>query len=841
MTSRRPDLLPLNRPLWQHLDRVALFVLLCVITLRPTVTESYDSAPTGVGAALRDIGDPSPARTLAIDLAILICAAVVAGVRAIRRSDPRHAVPSGVSTPADAPDARRRIPIPVALLCAGTALLVLGAVVSTAYAGNRRLAINASIDWICNLVLMVTLAVLVYTPRRRALLIACIVAAGAVQAAQCFEQYFISFDDTWQHYQSIKADFWYAQGVSLDSERVVMFENRIRAREASGFLPHSNITGSVLALAALAGAGVIVAATTGSRRPSAAEKRSALTERLAPGAAAVCILASIAAIPLTGSRGAVGAAVVSVIGTTAWIVLRRRRRWSARRTLAWTGGAALLVGTAVLAHGLYHRSLPGVSLNFRWQYWTASARMIADHWWSGIGRENFGREYLRYKSIESPEEISTPHNLLVQAACDWGVAGAAGLVLLLLGGSWMLARRADLNAEVGASRSGLPPQGEDGANMSGHSPQQSSDWATPARWLILRAVPLLAVWPVLREGWIGIFDPGYVYYTTITVTSSWLIPLVATFLALFPADEGSASVTDASLRSRVDWVSAGLTAGLCAFLLHDMINFALFVAGSATLFFAGVACIVARPAGFSRLGLTDNRPSTMNQRTSERSASADNRRWARAGFAVAVIGLVVTGWTAVPVVRAAWHLREANWTIEDDLPAGVKYRMVAFHLERAGKLDRLDPAPWLRLAEWHIAARQMIELRDEATAAAMRALDEATRRDPRHIRLWRTRLELLRTIATESGRPQDHVAAVAAARMVLELYLQDPTGHVNLADTLRDGCRAGGDAAWRAEAVEHYREAIRLDGQRLWWEEIRRMSPERKAYVEREIQALEHP
>lgn len=822
--------------MWQHVDRVALFVLLCVITLRPTVTESYDSAPTGVGAALRDIGDPSPARTLAIDLAILMCAASVAGVRAIRRSDPQRAVPSGVS----APDARRRFPIPAALLCAGTAVLVLGAVVSTVYAGNRRLATNASIDWICNLVLMVTLAVLVYTPRRRALLIACIVAAGAVQAAQCFEQYSISFDDTWQHYQSIKADFWYAQGVNLDSERVVMFENRIRAREASGFLPHSNITGSVLALAALAGAGVVLAATTALPRRSAVEKRTALTERLAPGAAALCVVALIAAIPLTGSRGAVGAAVVSIAGTTAWIVLRRKRRWSALRTLAWTGGAALLAGIAVLAHGMYHHSLPSVSLNFRWQYWTASARMIADHWWSGIGRENFGREYLRYKSIESPEEISTPHNLLVQAACDWGVAGAAGLVLLLLGGSWMLARRVDLNAEVGASRSGLPPPGEDGADKSGLGPLQPIDWATPARWLILRAVPLMAVWPVLREGWIGIFDPGYVYYTTITVTSSWLIPLVATFLALFPADP-SAGPKDIKPRLRVDWVTAGLTAGLCAFLLHDVINFALFVPGAATVFFAGVACIVARPAGFSRQSPTDNRPSGMKQRTSERRVSADNRCWARAGFAVAVIGLVVTGWTAVPVGRAAWHMREANWTMEDDLPAGVKYRMVAFHLGRAGEVDQLDPAPWLRLAEWHVAARQMIELRDESTDAAMRALDEATRRDPRHIRLWRTRLELLRAIAAESGRPQDHVAAVAAARKVLELYSQDPAGHVNLADTLRDGYRAGGDAAWRAEAVEHYREAIRLDGRRLWWEEIRRMSPERKAYVEREIQALEHP
>lgn len=838
MTSRRPEPLSLRGPWWLQVDRAALFVLLLIVALRPTVTESYDSAPTSVGMALRDIAEPSPARTLAIDLAILLCAALVAAGRTSRRADLPPAAPSVAPNAAEPPERPLRSSAWRAALCAGVVLLVLGIVVSTVYSGNRRLTMNASIDWICNLVLAVTLAVLVHTPRRRALLVAAIIAAGAVQAAQCFEQYFISFDDTWKHYQSIKAEFWYAQGVSLDSERVVMFENRIRAREASGFLPHSNITGSVLALAALAGSGVILTATGRTRRGHPDGAPPSLLERAALGATALFVLGSIAAIVLTGSRGAIGAAIASVGGTTAWIVLRRKRRWTAQRTLAWSTFAALLIGIAVVGHGLYHRSLPGVSLNFRWQYWTASARMIADHWWSGVGRENFGREYLRYKSIESPEEVSTPHNLLVQAACEWGIAGVAGVALLLLGGAWMLARRADLNAEVDASQPGKSRPGADRAATPEHLPPGIGEWATPFQWLILRAIPLVAVWPVLREGWIGIFDPGYVYYTTVTVTASWLIPFAAAFLALCPADAGSAATVGSSSRSRVDWVTAGLAAGLCAFLLHDMINFALFVPGAATVFFAGVACIIARPTNIDRPNVAGDHASGVKRRAPECASPAGSCRWARAGIAMALVGLVVTGWALVPVVRAAWHLREANRTTEDDLPPGVKYRLVAHHLKRAGELDRLDPAPWLRLAEWHLAAREMIELREEATDAAMRALDEATRRDPHYIRLWRTRLDLLRAIAIESNRAQDHVAAVSAARNVLELYPQDPAGHVNLADTLRDAYRAGCDPAWRVEAIEQYREAIRLDGKRLWWEEIRRMSPERKAYIEREIQGL---
>ena len=61
---------------------------------------------------------------------------------------------------------------------------------------------------------------------------------------------------------------------------------------------------------------------------------------------------------------------------------------------------------AAVGHGTYHGRLPGSSLNFRWQYWTASSELITDHAWTGVGRENFGHSYLGYKSIVSAEEVA---------------------------------------------------------------------------------------------------------------------------------------------------------------------------------------------------------------------------------------------------------------------------------------------------------------------------------------------------------------------------------------------------------------------------------------------------
>ncbi|GAF84581.1 unnamed protein product, partial [marine sediment metagenome] len=273
-----------------------------------------------------------------------------------------------------------------------------------------------------------------------------------------------------------------------------------------------------------------------------------------------------AAAILTKSLGAL---VAGGVGVAVWVIIGAFSGWiAAHRTkaivIAWCfAGAGLL---AVVAHGLYHQSLPGQSLNFRWQYWRASAGLIADHALTGVGRENFGRHYLEYKSIESPEEVANPHNLFVQAAADWGMVGLAGLVVML----------------VGASRAVTRPRPPRPATAT-----RASEPSTPGRMLFWLAA-LAAVVVLGRLPLLGSSDVNFLYVATVMTGVPWVIGFVCC------ATGGIAPTREDQSRGAV--VSTAVAIGLLAFVLHEMINFAAFVPGTAVTCFALLAyCISERP------------------------------------------------------------------------------------------------------------------------------------------------------------------------------------------------------------------------------------------------------
>ena len=128
-------------------------------------------------------------------------------------------------------------------------LLVIGAVIiSCLAASHRRVAINASIDWLAMALIAVLLPASLREPAP-ALVALCVVAAsGAAEAYQCFEQVFVSFAETEQLYKEHREEIWASQGIPLDSPQVELFERRMAAREASGYLSHSNVAGAHLLL-----------------------------------------------------------------------------------------------------------------------------------------------------------------------------------------------------------------------------------------------------------------------------------------------------------------------------------------------------------------------------------------------------------------------------------------------------------------------------------------------------------------------------------------------------------------------------------------------------------------
>ena len=205
------------------IEAISLFILILVVSLRPLVAETYDSAGSSITAALESVADPSPLRTLGSACGWLLARAI-GPTRRYRRTG----------------------------LEWGVAIVAIAAVISCLAAGNKRLAVNASIDWLCYPLLTIVLVQLMYKPWHRRVLLAGLLATACAQTTKCLEDHFVGFDETWAHYENIKDDLWARQDVELDSPKVELFERRLKARETSGFLPHSNVAGSYMVLCGMA-------------------------------------------------------------------------------------------------------------------------------------------------------------------------------------------------------------------------------------------------------------------------------------------------------------------------------------------------------------------------------------------------------------------------------------------------------------------------------------------------------------------------------------------------------------------------------------------------------------
>ena len=733
-------------------ETCCLFLLLAVVGLRPLIAETYQSAASPFTTS-DGLKDPWPAATLALDGVILLAATVWLVMRALR------------------PGTRYRW----CGLELGAALVAVAGVISCLAAGNQRLAVNATVDWLMLPVITVMLVQLLRGGWHVRLVLAVILATAAVQAYECANQVFSTFAETEEFYEQHKDLIWAQREVDVDSPQVAMYERRLYGREASGFLAHSNVTGAYLVLTGLA-----ALALAWSRWRSA----TAAFERVFAALAGVAGVALLGAAGLTRSRGALAAGAVGVI---VWCLRGAAGSWikrHRRRTL-WLGwGLAVGGALAVIGHGLYHKGLPGASLDFRWQYWTASWPVIGDHWLTGVGRENFGRHYLEYKPVQSPEEVSNPHNFLVSAAAEWGVIGLAGVLVMLVGGSIVATRPS--RPEVGTS------DGRPGGML---------------RW----GVALSATVFVVRLLLLGSDDVNYLFVAT-------AIPLIvwAVAFAVMSIESGAAVFKDHVLPG----LAVGVNCALLAFVLQDTINFALFTPGAATTFFALLAVPMALGANEAE--------SPNGRREGQR---ADMRRWVLPAVAGAVLVFHV-GWVLTPVARAGAALDAARDTA--GAVAREPYRVQPAYVAylRAAEFDQLDPTPLAEAAVWLTGFAQVGPDPDVALARAVELADGAIARDPFSTSLHRQKMRICRYAHRTTGDRRYLSAAIEAAREVVRLYPQSPDGQADLGTCLLDAGRKTWDAETLTDARRHLVLALELDDARPEWEELRRLPQRRREEIQ---------
>ncbi|MCH7701385.1 MAG: O-antigen ligase family protein [Planctomycetes bacterium] len=730
------------------IEKSSLFLLLVVVALRPIVAETYDSG----GAEMRftGISDLPPLVTLGIDAVILLAACGWLLARAIG-------------------------PAPAYRRCGiegGAVLVAVAGVVSCMAAGNKRVAINATIDWLMLPVVAIVLANLLRRRWHIRLALCVILSIAAVQAVQCFDQVLVTNKETQRRFMQDRERFWAERGVPLDSPTVTLFEQRLRAGEATGYLAHSNVTGGYLILCGLATVAFGVARWRGSAQPF--RKGFAVLTLLIGGGL-------LAAAVTTQSKGALAAAG---IGGLCWLVAYRLRGMiDQHRRRLWIGGwcAVGVIALGVVGYGSASGGLPHPSLNFRWGYWTASARMIGDHPWTGVGRENFGQHYLAYKSIEHPEEVSNPHNFLVQAGTDWGGVGLIGMVWMMIGASRVVTRQLPKQAPVGTNAD--PP-------------------GRPMLW----AVALMGVVFLIRIPMLGSDNSAYVLIST-------LIPFVvmATAFAILAMET---NVAHQFMDDALPGLTLGINCALLAFLVQDTINFALIVPGAATTFFAlfGVAVALRAPE-------------------SEPTHPPRGGRWIILAVGVVLL-LIHAGKFVWPVVDSqAWRIvathQKHPWP---DEPPNRQH--IYGCLAKASERDPFDPTPAVELAGWLQSAAHLLPDETAALAEAVEWMHEATRRNPRSTTLHRQLSALHQRLAERSDQAVHLRAAAEAERRVVELYPESPDAHINLGDRLAALAAVVGDVAAFDEGADHYQTALDLDAARPAWETIRRFSSAKRAEIE---------
>lgn len=372
--------------------------------------------------------------------------------------------------------------------------------------GNGRAALNSLWLWIGYGASYFLVRQLLASRRETRALLVVLLALSVGVAGYGLEQYFYEMPQTRAFYHQNPEAALREQGLDFPpgSPERQLFEQRLAAVEPIGTFALTNSLAGLIVPWLTLGLGLTVAEARSRRRWPV----------LLAGLGSALVLATC--LLLTKSRSGYVAALVGV-PLVGWACRRSVGRLALGQ-LPWkwlTAAAAslvVLVAVAWAVGGLDRQiaSEATKSLNYRFQYWQSTLAMIADGPICGRGPGQFRDLYTAYKLPEASEEISDPHNFLLEV---WVTAGTPALLALLavLGGfAWRWLDRAPAEGE------GLPelaPTGDaSGAIVAGAAagfvaalPLGLMGSAPPglaAFWLglPLAAMVVLLFWPWMREG-----------------------------------------------------------------------------------------------------------------------------------------------------------------------------------------------------------------------------------------------------------------------------------------------------------------------------------------------------
>jgi hypothetical protein len=233
--------------------------------------------------------------------------------------------------------------------------LALWMVSSVLWSGDRFAAAVSAFHWFAASVLLWSTAQLVRDWKHLRLVAAIAFGLLLVELGQGYYYRLVEHPELLGQWAARKDEILRQRGFEPGSFPAKQLEKRVTSGEIMGFTSSENSYGALVVMLTFVAAGVVIQRVIDHDEPAWA------------AVVGVGIAFSLVIIFLLHSRTA---DVTPVLGAAALAAAWLLRRWLARRArLGYALGvcAVLLAVAAVVGHGLYHGTLPGDSLAFRWR------------------------------------------------------------------------------------------------------------------------------------------------------------------------------------------------------------------------------------------------------------------------------------------------------------------------------------------------------------------------------------------------------------------------------------------------------------------------------------------
>ncbi len=654
----------------------------------------------------------------------------------------------------------------------GLAVFGLASVVSAWGASDKREAITQIATLLGPLFAALLLVQILDHPAKVRLVLVVLVGLGIVSAYQCAEQFFISNAVTIEQYEKDPQMMLEPLGIETGTFQHFLFEHRLYSRGVRGFFTTSNSAASFAILACAAAAILLIRKLRECRVREVASRYGLF--------AALATILVVAGLFLTQSKGGIlaffaGLALCGLLaGIDRWLPTRKRRLLLVLIPLAML--LAVATGCAMVRYGMAHGRLPGGnSMLVRWQYWVASAKMVADRPLTGIGPGNFSDYYPHYKPAAALESVADPHNFLLSLLAQYGPLGLIGFLAMVSLPLWRLAQSP-------------PPE----LPVPDTNRQPSRTFALTVLFSVCACLLLvrLLLLPTMAD------SAGVLLYVIITAHVAPVAAFLIGFLLV-------ASPLDQESGQRADWggpsPSIILGCAILAVLLHNLIDFALFEPGVWMAFWVAIACLAAMRVPQRQ----ELRVAPLGGRT---------RKLAALGLAAALLGSYCF-WVWRPAYITAMAIHQAQRTASTG-----GYDLAHHRLDEAVRADALSPVSANFNGRFYLQQyEQTREKRPVLLEEAARSFNKAIERNPANYKHY----ENLAMVYTLLGQPQKAYDWYLRAA---GLYPGRERLWFELAQTAEKLGQAG-------LALCHYAKAVEIENS--YREQFRQMYPDREKIASR--------